>query len=584
MSKRLFIGLLAVALAASLSEACHPTGSVGTGTAGNGSQGTGNSSGAAGSGSAGTSGGAGTSGSAGTTGSAGSVSPTAGTTGSAGVTGSAGAGASGSAGTTGAGGIVASSEMIDNMDDGDRLIIVASGRQGPWHTFSEPAGGNLQPPVGNGFLPMSGGANNTSHAVRVTGSGYQFGGVGFDLNNANSTPEHMSSQPYNASAFTGMTFWAKGSGTLRIEFPQRSFVPTDRGGSCTGSCWNVYGATTPTLTGSWQQITISWSGMQREQGGTSPAFNPAELMGVAFKAGASFDFWIDEVAFTRSGSTGTAGTTGRGGTTGTAGRGGTTGNAGTTGTAGRGGTTGNAGTTGSAGNSGVVHPPPISGGTNGWASRYWDCCKPSCGWRANAGGRTPASSCGQQNQSLGATDERNACFDNGNAFMCWNQSPWALDDTLAYGYVAFNGVPCGRCFQIEFLGTSYNGGTNAGTSALAGKTMIVQATNIGDIGANHFDLQIPGGGVGSAGFGACMRQFGSADLGAQSGGYRTSCNGDKACIMSRCQAAFSGRTDLLAGCDWFVNWFNAADNPNLRYKQIACPSAITQRSGLADPG
>ena len=316
MSNRLFIGLLAVALAASLSEACHPTGNVMTGTAGNGSQGTGNTSGAAGSGSAGTTGNGGTMGSAGTPGSAGSVNPTAGTSGSAGVTGSGAT--TGSAGTTGAGGMVTTADMIDHMDDGDARIIMANGRQGPWHSFSEPAGGNIQPPTGTGFLPASGGVNSTSHAVHVTGSNYSFGGVGFDLNNSTPMPESMQSQPYNASAYNGITFWAKGSGTLRVEFPQRSFVPTDRGGSCTGTCWNVYGATTPTLTGNWQQITISWSGMQREQGGTSPAFTANELMGVAFKGGASFDFWIDEVAFTRTGGTGWH--AGRGGTTGSAGR------------------------------------------------------------------------------------------------------------------------------------------------------------------------------------------------------------------------------------------------------------------------
>ena len=121
--------------------------------------------------------------------------------------------------------------------------------------------------------------------MHTTGSGYQFGGVGFDLNNATPTPEAIQSMAYNASAFNGVTFWAKGSGTLRVEFAMRSFVPRDRGGTCPdgGSCWNVYGANTPTLTGTWTQITIPWAGMQREQGGTNPAFNPAELMGISFK-------------------------------------------------------------------------------------------------------------------------------------------------------------------------------------------------------------------------------------------------------------------------------------------------------------
>ena len=586
MSNRLFIGLLAVGFALSLSEACNHSGGGGP----TGAAGTGNSSGQAGNGSstAGTTGSAGTlgtSGDAGTTGTAGSATGTGNNAGGAGTTGSGNttgnAGTTGSAGTTGAGGMVSSLEMIDNLEDNDRKIIVANGRQGPWHSFNDSNGGNIQPPLGTGFAATAGGANNTAYAVHTTGSNYQFGGVGFDLNNADplGTPEAMVSMAYNASAFNGITFWAKGSGTVRVEFAMRSFVPTDRGGSCASNCWNVYGANSPTLTGTWTQINIPWAGMQREQGGTSPAFNPSELMSISFKGGGTFDFWVDEVAFTRAGGgPGTAGTTGRGGTTG---------NAGTSGTAGRGGTTGAAGTTGSAGTTGaggtVMHPPPItSGGMSGFGTRYWDCCKPSCGWRANAGNRNPAMSCGQTNMSVGE-NEQSACS-NGGAYMCWNEAPWSLDDTLAYGFAAHNNVPCGRCYQIQFDGKGHEGQNN---SSLNGKTMIVQVTNIGNIGSDQFDLLIPGNGVGAGDpdSSACKAQFGSnVDLGAQNGGFRATCGADKTCIMNKCMAAFSGKSDLLNGCDWYVNWFGAADNPTFVSKQIACPSAITQRSGLSDPG
>jgi hypothetical protein len=34
------------------------------------------------------------------------------------------------------------------------------------------------------------------------------------------------------------------------------------------------------------------------------------------------------------------------------------------------------------------------------------------------------------------------------------------------------------------------------------------------------------------------------------------------------------QADLLAGCTWFVNWFEVADNPNLVAKEIACPQMI----------
>ena len=50
-------------------------------------------------------------------------------------------------------------------------------------------------------------------------------------------------------------------------------------------------------------------------------------------------------------------------------------------------------------------PPPItSGGENGWASRYWDCCKPACGWKGNVRSGNPMTSCNQQNQDLSSFD------------------------------------------------------------------------------------------------------------------------------------------------------------------------------------
>jgi hypothetical protein len=359
----------------------------------------------------------------------------------------------------------------------------------------------------------------------------------------------------------------------------RSFVPTDRGGSCTSNCWNVYGANTPTLTSTWTQITIPWAGMQREQGGTSPAFSASELMSVSFKGPGTFDFWIDEVAFTKTGST-----TGSGGTTG---RGGTVGSAGTIGTAGRGGTTGTAGTVGSAGTSGSAGttgsgsggtynepmPPQISGGMNAWASRYWDCCKPACGWTGNTGGKTPIKSCNKDNQMLSGYDDRNACENGGTAFMCWNGAPFQVGPNLSYGFAAASGsnYSCGRCYQLQFTGSGHNGQQNS----LNGKMMIVQVINNGGVQSDQFDLLIPGGGVGA--LNACSNQWGTSDLGATYGGFLAGCNGSASCVQQKCQTIFGNKPDLLAGCNWFLGWFGAADNPNMVVKEISCPSLLTSR-------
>lgn len=274
------------------------------------------------------------------------------------------------------------------------------------------------------------------------------------------------------------------------------------------------------------------------------------------------------------GSSNTGGATGTGGTSSTGGR---TSTGGTSSTGGRstGGTnTGGSSTGGSStgGSSGNVTLPPIEGGTDGWATRYWDCCKPHCAWSGNV--NPPLSSCNQQNQSVGASDQASAC-DGGGDFMCWSFAPWSVSDTVSYGFAAMAGGVCGRCYQLQFTGASHGG---SGASAVSGKQMIVQIINVGGLQQNQFDLLIPGGGVGD--FNACSTQWGTSDLGAQYGGFLLGCNGDTSCVRQMCDDVFSGKPELMAGCDWFLGWFGAADNPALVYQQVDCPSAITSKSGL----
>jgi hypothetical protein len=161
--------------------------------------------------------------------------------------------------------------------------------------------------------------------------------------------------------------------------------------------------------------------------------------------------------------------------------------------------------------------------------------------------------------------------------MCWGYAPWAPNDTLAYGYAALRDGVCGRCYQLQFTGRTYNGST-AGEQTLSGKTMIVQIINIGGLQEGQFDLLIPGGGVGD--FDACSNQWDSSDLGAQYGGFLLGCGGDTSCVRQKCDTLFADKPELMAGCDWFLGWFGAADNPSLVYQQVDCPSELSAKSGL----
>lgn len=248
----------------------------------------------------------------------------------------------------------------------------------------------------------------------------------------------------------------------------------------------------------------------------------------------------------------------------------------------------------SSSSSAVSSVGPITGGCSGYATRFWDCCKPHCGWAGNIpNGMEPMKSCSANNQVLQDLNAGSSC-EGGNAHTCYGLSPYAVSNTLSYGYAATSsGDVCGRCYQLEFTGQSYNAPGDPGSAALAGKSMIVQAINVGyDVGNGQFDIMIPGGGVGI--FNGCSNQWGvsNSELGAQYGGFLSACKSElgynasgaqyKACVTNRCNNIFGSRglTDLQAGCLWYADWFEAADNPSLRYREVACPAQLASASGM----
>jgi hypothetical protein len=170
-----------------------------------------------------------------------------------------------------------------------------------------------------------------------------------------------------------------------------------------------------------------------------------------------------------------------------------------------------------------------------------------------------------------------------------------VDEGFSYGFAATSsGDVCGRCFEIQFLGTGKYDNT-PGAVALLNKRMIIQAINIGyDVHGGQFDLLIPGGGVGI--FDGCSTQWGISnnEMGATYGGLLTACNSDvgyydheaiKNCLRAKNDALFraKGLTEMAEGLDWFIDWFEAADNPNLKYREVPCPQELINVSGMERP-
>ena len=254
----------------------------------------------------------------------------------------------------------------------------------------------------------------------------------------------------------------------------------------------------------------------------------------------------------------------------------------------------------------------LGGWAEGHNTRYMDCCKPSCAWAGHADAGKHTRFCHVDGVTVnGDMGAQSSCAGGWRAYTCFDQAPWRdpIDHNLSYGFVAVPAAAasCGHCYEMAYTGSGgFYRPDDVGSRRLRGKRMVVMASNIGyDVFDGQFDLMVPGGGVGL--FDACSRQWtpphgAGADMGATYGGFLSRCQQQipqdpdpeavyevtRECVRAMCNAAFRkppppkgypSLAALLEPCLWFVSWYEAADNPNFIYREVACPQAIHDRAG-----
>jgi len=258
----------------------------------------------------------------------------------------------------------------------------------------------------------------------------------------------------------------------------------------------------------------------------------------------------------------------------------------------------------------------------GWGSRYWDGCKPHCSLRNNVDTNTTnftiCRNCNIKNQEIptftlspnievkfregqifedwiGYEETKSSCVQgsqNGIAYVCWDMAPIALNDTLAYAFVAASQKDaCGQCFQIQFDGGNHLNDVKEAHRLINGQTMIVMATNTGDdVAGDQFDIMVPGGGPGLFNSFATQMGVDQSLLGEGFGGLLTTCQREindydkpaavfQDCVKNKCNAVFGKpeHKQLLDGCLWFADWYKTADNPTFLYKKVDCPKYFTDK-------
>ncbi len=186
--------------------------------------------------------------------------------------------------------------LVDDMESNLSSIPETDGRAGYWYTFNDGQGGTQLPAPNGPFLPdtCSGGFPGSTRARHTHGSGFtSYAGFGLDLNNR--AGQRLS---YDASAFSGVVLWVRGSVPVRVMFPTRATAPTTEGGVCTSSCNDSFGFEV-TPTDGWSQQTVPFSALQQQSTVSELSFDPKTLLGIAFsvQVGTDFDVWVDELGF-----------------------------------------------------------------------------------------------------------------------------------------------------------------------------------------------------------------------------------------------------------------------------------------------
>jgi len=231
----------------------------------------------------------------------------AGTTTTAGVPATAGAGGS-SAGSGGTGGGPANlcanvppgkMALLDDFEDHDSVATMEFARDAFWFTVHDETPGSIVPE--GAVVPEAGGPRGSAYAGHVVASGYSSWGANVAL-----AMSHYSNGvrcPFNASAFKGIRFQARGKGVVRVQVPIPETVDKEFGGSCDPDkamvCYDQHGVDI-TLTEQWQSYELSWSDFSQFGWGTPAVLAPESIQGlqwVFIPANLPVDLWWDNVTF-----------------------------------------------------------------------------------------------------------------------------------------------------------------------------------------------------------------------------------------------------------------------------------------------
>ena len=187
-----------------------------------------------------------------------------------------------------------SAPLIDDFEDGNLSLLTNDGRSGSWSSWAD----------GTGTLTPDVTVSDIADGLAGSTKALNFGGNGFTGWGAGAGPTFYAAGCYDFSAYTGVSFYAKGTGLLRMAVATadtHEFYDCD---AMVEECSNHYHAPDITLGSDWTQYSYTWDQLAQPAWGPAKPFDQTKGVSLSFShladagGGPDFDIWLDDLSFT----------------------------------------------------------------------------------------------------------------------------------------------------------------------------------------------------------------------------------------------------------------------------------------------
>jgi hypothetical protein len=188
--------------------------------------------------------------------------------------------------------------LLDDWEENDSRVAPLDGRAGNWATYDDGTG-KQTPPDKSPLFPsrIHGSRGSSTRALHMVGGKFKNWGVTFGA-------ELAAASCYDASAYAGIEFWAKGPGVIKVGLQMIDVQDEKYGGFCKAEpdCYNTHRKVVA-LSKTWKHYVVRWEELaQLYKAGPPLDFAPQRVRFLEFGIGPEstpYDLWIDDVAFVK---------------------------------------------------------------------------------------------------------------------------------------------------------------------------------------------------------------------------------------------------------------------------------------------